>query len=52
MRLRLKDKSEIIAYRNNIYCLTNLHLNKSDLEVSRKRFVEQCEKSYTNFKDR
>ena len=31
MKLRLRDKAELIRYRNNLYCLINLHRDKSDL---------------------
>jgi len=39
MKLKTKDKAELIRYRNNIYCLINLHNNKVDMETSKKRFI-------------
>lgn len=44
MQLRLKDKAAMIAYRSNVYCLTNLHKNKVDMESSKARFLEQARK--------
>ncbi len=39
MKLKLKDKAELITYRSNIYCLASLHKNKIDMETSKKRFI-------------
>ena len=52
MKLKLKDKADLIRYRNNLYCLAYLHKNKNDLETSKKRFIEQCDAMYTTTKDR
>lgn len=39
MKLKIKDKAELISYRSNIYGLANLHNNKVDLETSKNRFI-------------
>lgn len=52
MKLRLKDKAELIRYRSNLYCLINLDKDKSDMETSKKMFVEQCSIMYTTSKDK
>lgn len=31
MKLKIKDKADLITYRNNIYCLASLHKNKIDM---------------------
>ena len=31
MKLKIKDKADLIRYRNNLYCLAYLHKNKTDL---------------------
>ena len=52
MKLKIKDKADLITYRNNIYCLASLHKNRVDMETSKKRFIEQCEKMYCSAKDK
>ena len=52
MKLRIKDKADLIRYRNNIYCLINLSQRKSDMELSKRLFVEQSQKMYTSNKDK
>lgn len=52
MKLRLKDKADLIRYRSNLYCLINLDKDKSDMETSKKMFVEQCGIMYTSPKDK
>ena len=52
MRLKIRDKADLITYRNNIYCLASLHRNRVDMETSKKRFIEQCEKMYSSPKDK
>lgn len=51
MKLRLKDKADLIRYRNNLYCLINLDRDRTDMEASKKLFVEQCSIMYTTPKD-
>lgn len=52
MKLKLKDKAELIKYRNNLYCLINLHKDKTDIDASKRLFVEQCGIMYTTPKDK
>lgn len=52
MKLKIKDKAELISYRSNIYCLANLNNNKVDMETSKNRFIEQCEKMYNSQRDK
>lgn len=52
MKLKLKDKADLITYRSNIYCLTGLNRNKIDMETSKRRFIDQCERMYTSTNDR
>lgn len=52
MKLTMKDKSELISYRNNVYCLINLNNHPGDLEGSKRRFIEQSQLMYTLEKDK
>jgi hypothetical protein len=35
MKMRVKDKADLIKYRNSIYCLTNLHNSSADFANSK-----------------
>jgi hypothetical protein len=51
MRLNPHDKAHLNRYRRNLYGLCKLHMQPTDIEDSKRRFVEHCREQYPEHKD-